>query len=175
MRTYIPDIFSSFFVVPTSVITGNYYDEMLPMNLNRAWAKAAQETVSLLSAQQVIVNDADHKMLYLRYFISPLIAYQRFSRGILFRVKPSSDPNGPTLNGSWVEPIQHIQIRCQFFQAGWLHTRFKKNYQAGKKDGAAPKNGCHLIIKRIKFHITDCIHHSMKWNCDQSKEWLRNP
>jgi len=54
------------FKVPTSVITGNYYDEMLPMNLNRAWAKAAQETVSLLSAQQVIVNDADHKMLYLR-------------------------------------------------------------------------------------------------------------
>lgn len=48
------------------MITGNYYDEMLPMNLNRAWAKAAQETVSLLSAQQVIVNDADNKMLYLR-------------------------------------------------------------------------------------------------------------
>ena len=92
--------FLFFFVVPTSVITGNYYDEMLPMNLNRAWAKAAQETVSLLSAQQVIVNDADHKMLYLRYFISSLIVYQRFSRGILFRAKTFSDPNGPTLSGS---------------------------------------------------------------------------
>ena len=80
-------IFFSFFVVPTSVITGNYYDEMLPMNLNRAWAKAAQETVSLLSAQQVIVNDADHKMLYLRYFISSLIAYQRFSRGDIVSCK----------------------------------------------------------------------------------------
>ena len=97
-----------------------------------------------------------------------------FQGGILFRAKPSSDPNGPTLRGSWVEPIQHIQIRCWIFQAGWLHPRSKKNYQAGKKDGAAPKNGFHLIIKRIKFHITECIHHSMKWYCDQLKEWLRN-
>ena len=45
-------------------MTGNYYDETLPMNLNRAWAKAARETISELSAQQVIVNDADSKMLY---------------------------------------------------------------------------------------------------------------
>jgi len=52
------------FKIPASVITGNYYDETLPMNLNRAWAKAARETISELSAQQVIVNDADSKMLY---------------------------------------------------------------------------------------------------------------
>ena len=33
------------FKVPTAVITGNYYDETLPMNLNRAWAKAAQASL----------------------------------------------------------------------------------------------------------------------------------
>ena len=50
----------------TTVITGNYFDELMPTALNRAWSKAAQNTVSKLQpkCQHYVINGADHRMIY---------------------------------------------------------------------------------------------------------------
>ena len=50
----------------TTVITGNYFDELMPTALNRAWSKAAQNTVSRLQpkCQHYVINGADHRMIY---------------------------------------------------------------------------------------------------------------
>ena len=53
------------FKIPTAVITGNYYDELLPIPLNRAWAKAAQNTISSIpGCQHYVINGADYQMIY---------------------------------------------------------------------------------------------------------------
>ena len=53
-------------VTTTTVITGNYFDELMPTALNRAWSKAAQHTVSRLQpkCQHYVINGADHRMIY---------------------------------------------------------------------------------------------------------------
>ena len=50
----------------TTVITGNYFDELMPTTLNRAWSKGAQNTVSKLqpNCQHYVINGADHRMIY---------------------------------------------------------------------------------------------------------------
>ena len=50
----------------TTVITGNYFDELMPTALNRAWSKAAQNTVSKLQpgCQHYVINGVDHRMIY---------------------------------------------------------------------------------------------------------------
>lgn len=52
--------------VSVTVITGNYYDEELPSQLNKVWAKATQKLVSSIhpSAKHLLINGADHHMLY---------------------------------------------------------------------------------------------------------------
>ena len=53
-------------VTTTTVITGNYFDELLPTALNRPWSKGAQHTVSRLQpkCQHYVINGADHRMIY---------------------------------------------------------------------------------------------------------------
>lgn len=52
--------------VSVTVITGNYYDEELPSQLNKVWAKATQKLVSSIhpTAKHLLINGADHHMLY---------------------------------------------------------------------------------------------------------------
>ena len=49
-----------------TVITGNFFDELLPSNLNHAWSKGAQYTISRLQpgCKHYVINGADHKMIY---------------------------------------------------------------------------------------------------------------
>ena len=46
--------------VPCTVITGNYYDELLPSGVNRAWSKSASTIVTRLKCQQLVINGHDH-------------------------------------------------------------------------------------------------------------------
>ena len=50
----------------TTVITGNYFDELLPTNLNHAWSRGAQYTISRLQpgCQHYVINGVDHRMIY---------------------------------------------------------------------------------------------------------------
>ncbi|KAK6168011.1 hypothetical protein SNE40_021921 [Patella caerulea] len=52
--------------ISISIMTGNYYDEQMPSSLNKAWAKAEQQFISkhFPTAQHLVVNGADHHMLY---------------------------------------------------------------------------------------------------------------
>ena len=49
-----------------TVLTGNFFDELLPSNLNHAWSKGAQYTISRLQpgCKHYVINGADHKMIY---------------------------------------------------------------------------------------------------------------
>ncbi|XP_067665448.1 uncharacterized protein [Haliotis asinina] len=52
--------------ISVTLITGNYYDEQIPSPLNKAWAKSEQSLISrdLPHATHIVVNGADHHMLY---------------------------------------------------------------------------------------------------------------
>ncbi|XP_078584966.1 uncharacterized protein YbdG-like [Branchiostoma floridae x Branchiostoma japonicum] len=52
--------------ISVTVINGNYYDEQLPPELNRAWAKAQQHLISNVhpGCKHIVVNGADRHMLY---------------------------------------------------------------------------------------------------------------
>ncbi|XP_006825538.1 uncharacterized protein LOC102804363 [Saccoglossus kowalevskii] len=52
--------------ISVTVVTGNYYDEQLPSNLNTAWAKSHQHLISTLhpGCKHIVINGADHHMLY---------------------------------------------------------------------------------------------------------------
>jgi len=83
---------SSAFRTPTAVITGNYYDELLPKQLNRAWAVAAQKTVSSIpECQHYVINGADHKMIYQK----PGEVLQPIKR-LLKKLKNKVSSNGKT-------------------------------------------------------------------------------
>ena len=51
---------------PAAVITGNYFDELLPTHLNHAWSKGAQNVISRLdpACQHYVINGVDHRMIY---------------------------------------------------------------------------------------------------------------
>ncbi|XP_077989742.1 uncharacterized protein YbdG-like [Glandiceps talaboti] len=52
--------------ISVTVITGNYYDEQIPSNLNTAWAKSNQYLISQVhpGCKHIVINGADHHMLY---------------------------------------------------------------------------------------------------------------
>ena len=61
--------------VPCTVITGNYYDELLPSGLNRAWSKSAQSLVTRLKCQHKVINGVDHHSMlkHPSVIMSPLL------------------------------------------------------------------------------------------------------
>lgn len=51
--------------IGTTVLTGNYYDELLPSTLNRAWSRSAQNLISSIpGCKHIVVNGVDHSMIY---------------------------------------------------------------------------------------------------------------
>ncbi|RUS78753.1 hypothetical protein EGW08_013504, partial [Elysia chlorotica] len=52
--------------ISISVLSGNYYDEQMPSDLNKAWAIGEQRLLSRLpeSVQHFVVNGADRHMMY---------------------------------------------------------------------------------------------------------------
>lgn len=49
-----------------TVITGNYYDELLPSGLNRAWSRSAQHVMANWpnKCQHLVINGADHHVIH---------------------------------------------------------------------------------------------------------------
>ncbi|XP_070533289.1 uncharacterized protein [Ptychodera flava] len=52
--------------ISVTVLTGNYYDEQIPSNLNTAWAKSVQHLISTVhpGCKHIVVNGADRHMIY---------------------------------------------------------------------------------------------------------------
>ncbi|XP_064596735.1 uncharacterized protein LOC135463405 [Liolophura sinensis] len=72
--------------ISVMIMTGNYYDEQLPSQLNKAWAKSEQNLISqrFPNAQQIVINGADHHMLYRK----PLAVAEPINRMVrLYRQK----------------------------------------------------------------------------------------
>lgn len=51
--------------IGVTVMTGNYYDELLPSSLNRAWSRSAQHLISRIpNCKHLVINGADRNMIY---------------------------------------------------------------------------------------------------------------
>lgn len=52
--------------VSVTVLSGNYYDELMPSHLNKAWAKSEQNLLTKYypRAKHIVINSSDRHMLY---------------------------------------------------------------------------------------------------------------
>ena len=51
--------------ISSTIISGTYYDEQLPPNLNRGWSRAVQDVIDHMDSKHHVITGADRHMIHI--------------------------------------------------------------------------------------------------------------